>query len=109
MGATWSSFDDEESGLVGVMAPSPVAVPGDEDLPYPPVHSVVTRARPAFVASPALRLALSNYTGSCTEMSASSQPSSMHTQACAEHVHCVCMPVHGLCMACYRGHTEEFA
>ena len=80
MGATWSAL--EETGLVaGVMAPSPVAVP-DDDMPFAPTKSVaaVPRVRRDFVASPALRLALSNYTGSAIETDASSQQSSMHAQ-----------------------------
>ena len=103
MGATWSSL--EETGLVaGVMAPSPVAVP-DDDMPFAPTKSVaaVPRVRRDFVASPALRLALSNYTGSAIETDASSQQSSMHAQACAE---CMCMAcAWRVCMA-RHGHLQ---
>lgn len=98
MGATWSAL--EETGLVaGVMAPSPVAVP-DDDMPFAPTKSVaaVPRVRRNFVASPALRLALSNYTGSAIETDASSQQSSMHAQACA--VHCMACAWR-VCMACH--------
>ena len=104
MGATWSSL--EETGLVaGVMAPSPVAVP-DDDMPSAATSSVaaVPRVRRDFVASPALRLALSNYTGSAIETDASSQQSSMHAQACVE---CMCMAcAWSVCMACH-GHVQS--
>ena len=88
MGATWSSL--EETGpFAGITAPSPVAVP-DDDMPSAPMMAAKPRVRRDFVASPALRLALSNYTGSAIETDASSQQSSMHAQACAECM-CICM------------------
>ena len=70
MGATWSSL--EETGpFAGITAPSPVAVP-DDDMPSAPMMAAKPRVRRDFVASPALRLALSNYTGSAIETDASS-------------------------------------